>query len=146
MRTAVALGADAVIISGHAADPFDPKSVTASRGCVFTLPVVTIDSATQLAAWRDQAEPGCRPQLVGTSGAAATALTSVDLRGPLLIALGNEAQGLAHGLREDCDALLAIPMAGAATADSLNVAAAAAIVLYEITRQRDPSRPPDTPV
>ncbi|MGH2356184.1 MAG: TrmH family RNA methyltransferase, partial [Chloroflexota bacterium] len=65
-------------------------------------------------------------------------LDEVDLTGPTVLVLGNETLGLSRGYRELCDVLVRIPMYGAA--DSLNVACAASIMLYEADRQRRAAR------
>ncbi len=78
-------------------------------------------------------------QIVGTSGRAARAVDAVDLTGPTVLVLGNEAEGLTPGYQDLCDLLVGVPMQ--AGADSVNVACAAAIVLYEADRQRR-ARPP----
>ena len=73
-------------------------------------------------------------QIVGTSGDAPRAVDAVDLTGPTVLVLGNEAEGLTPGYRDLCDLLVGVPMQ--AGADSVNVACAAAIALYEADRQR----------
>ena len=73
-------------------------------------------------------------QLVGTGADAAAPLSNVDLTRPTVLVFGNEAKGLARGYCDMCDALVRIPMEGGV--DSINVACAAAIVLYEAQRQR----------
>jgi 23S rRNA (uridine2479-2'-O)-methyltransferase len=79
-------------------------------------------------------------QVVGTSGRAARAVDAADLTGPTVLVLGNEAEGLTPGYLDLCDLLVGVPMQ--AGADSVNVACAAAIVLYEADRQRRGARPP----
>jgi tRNA G18 (ribose-2'-O)-methylase SpoU len=135
IRSSDALGAHGVVVTGHAADVYDPQAIRASTGSVFALPVVREGSMGAVRAWLDslRAEiPGL--QVVGGSAAATTPADGVDLTRPTVLALGNETKGLSHAWQEACDEVAAIPMSGAA--DSLNAAAAAAILLYEAARQR----------
>ncbi|MBI3970761.1 MAG: hypothetical protein HY332_05680 [Chloroflexi bacterium] len=71
---------------------------------------------------------------VGARGDAEVAVNTVDLTGPTVLVVGNEALGHSRGCRELCDVLVRIPMYGAA--DSLKVACAASVLLYEADRQR----------
>jgi 23S rRNA (uridine2479-2'-O)-methyltransferase len=126
VRTADAFGADSVVVTGHAADPYDPQAIRASTGSVFALPVVRAGGPEDL----DARLPGIR--VVGSSAAGETPVADADLSRPLVLALGNETRGLSRAWRERCDQLVRIPTGG--SADSLNVAAAAAILLYEAAR------------
>jgi TrmH family RNA methyltransferase len=132
VRSAEAFGADAVLVTGHAADPYDPQAVRASVGALFALPVLTHGSPRGLAEELHARWPGLR--IVGTSARGDTLLGDSDLRGPVALVLGNEATGLSEAWRELCDALVAIPIHGVVS--SLNLAAAAAVVLAEAERQR----------
>jgi TrmH family RNA methyltransferase len=128
VRSSDAFGADGVVVTGHAADPFDPQAVRASIGSLFTVPTVRAESAAEVVA----AFPDLHA--IGSSAGAARAVDEVDLARPLLLAIGNETHGLSAAWRESCEELVAIPMRG--SADSLNAAAAASVLLYEIDRQR----------
>jgi 23S rRNA (uridine2479-2'-O)-methyltransferase len=135
IRSADALGAHGVVVTGHGADVYDPQTVRASAGSLFRLPVVHAGAMAAVAGWIARlrgSAPGL--QVLGTSAGAGRPVQEHDLAGPVLVVLGNETRGLGHGWREQCDGLVSIPLRGGA--DSLNVAAAAAIVLYEIDRQR----------
>lgn len=135
IRSSDALGAHGLVVTGHAADVYDPQSIRASTGSLFALPVVREGSMAAIAEWLDELRteiPALR--VVGSSAEAATAVTEVDLTGPTILALGNETRGLSHAWREACDELVVIPMTGGA--DSLNAAAAGSILLYEASRQR----------
>ena len=66
IRSADAFGAHGVVVTGHAADPYDPRSVRASAGSLFALPVVRVPSHRDVLAWRDAMAPADRPQLVAT--------------------------------------------------------------------------------
>jgi 23S rRNA (uridine2479-2'-O)-methyltransferase len=135
IRSADAFGAHGVIVSGHAADPYDPKAVRASTGSLFALPTVRVPGDAQVLAWLDeQRAAGVPVRLVGTDEDGEADVSEFDLTGPTLLAIGNETSGLSQGWREACDALVRIPIGGAAS--SLNAANAASVVLYEAARQR----------
>jgi tRNA G18 (ribose-2'-O)-methylase SpoU len=130
VRSADAFGAHAVVVSGHAADVFDPRAIRASMGSVFTVPVARVAGPLEVADWL-AASPAA---VLGTDSGGERSLPAVDLRGPTAVVLGNEGAGLSHGFRELCTALVRIPMVG--SADSLNMAVAASVVLYEAASQR----------
>jgi len=135
IRSADAFGADGVIVTGHAADVYDPRSVRASTGSLFALPVVRTPSHRELAAWVAAQRAAGRPiVLAGTDEHGGRDVFDVDFTQPTLLLVGNEATGLSSGWRELCDLTVSIPMTGAAS--SLNAAAAGTAVLYEIARQR----------
>jgi TrmH family RNA methyltransferase len=132
LRSADAFGATGAAISGHAADPYDPRCVRASTGSVFAVPVVRVPSYRDLVERVDAGTP--RPLVVGTDEAGTVDVRAVDLTGPVLLVVGNETTGMSAGWRERCDVVARIPMAGRAS--SLNVATAGSLVLYEAMRQR----------
>lgn len=135
IRSCDAFGVSALITVGHSVDIFDPAVLRASLGAFFSVPVIHAPSPREIEAWlaRERARvPGVR--LVGTSAQGARPVHEVDLSGPVAVVLGNEAHGMSRALVEMVDELAAIPMVG--TVDSLNVACAGTIVLYEIARQR----------
>ncbi len=127
LRTCDALGGHAVLTFGHAADPYDPRSIRASTGSFFALPVVEVDSVEQLCAWARSSGV----TLVATDETGDTSLEAIAAP-PLALLMGNEAAGLGRALRDAADATVAIPMRG--TASSLNIAAAHAIAMYAATR------------
>ncbi|MDT0442434.1 TrmH family RNA methyltransferase [Streptomyces johnsoniae] len=135
VRSADSFGADGLVVTGHAADVYDPKSVRASTGSLFALPVVRAPGHREVETWLARARAAGRPvTVVGTDEQGEADIAHFDLTGPVLLAVGNETAGLSAGWRELCDALVRIPMTG--TASSLNAANAASIVLYEAARQR----------
>jgi 23S rRNA (uridine2479-2'-O)-methyltransferase len=135
IRSADAFGADGVIVTGHAADVYDPRSVRASTGSLFALPVVRTASHREVTAWlAAQRARGCLIVLAGADEHGDRDAFDVDFTRPVLLVVGNEAAGLSSGWRELCDCLVRIPIAGAAS--SLNAANAATAILYEIARQR----------
>lgn len=135
IRSADAFGAAGVVITGHAADPYDPRSVRASTGSLFARPVIRVPSPREPTAWlAAQQAGGCPIALVGADEGGDRDVFDADLTVPMLLVLGNETAGLSATWREQCDYLVRIPMTGSAS--SLNVANAATVVLYEAARQR----------
>lgn len=135
IRSADAFGATGLVVTGHAADPYDPRAVRASTGSLFALPVVRAEGHAPVLAWLDRlAEAGTVCQVVGTDEAGTHDLDACDLTGPTVLVVGNETVGMSAGWRRACDATARIPIGGAAS--SLNAAAAATVALYETSRQR----------
>ncbi len=135
IRSADALGADGLVITGHAADLYDPETISASVGTLFTLPVVRVASPRELEPWFAQIRHQIGAfEIVGSSAKADHDITAHDWTRPTLLVIGNETVGMSAHYRELCDVIVNIPISGAAT--SLNVACAASILLYEIQRQR----------
>ena len=129
LRTADAVDVDAVFVTGPGTDPFNPNVIRASMGSLFSRPLVTVDSAAlldHLRAW------GVR--VVASSPAADRAMWDADLKGATAIVLGAENEGLGADWLAAADERVYIPMSG--SADSLNVATAGALLLYEALRQR----------
>ena len=130
IRSADAFGAHGLIVTGHAADPYDPKSVRASTGSLFAVPVVRAASHADVIRW---ARTG-PATIIGTDEKGEADIADIDLTGPAVIVIGNEATGLSEAWRQACDVIARIPITGAAS--SLNAAGAATVVLYEAARQR----------
>jgi TrmH family RNA methyltransferase len=131
LRTAEAAGAGAVVFAGESVDPFAPKVVRSSAGSVFRVPIA-VEPDAGLAMQR-VAALGVR--LVGLASRSGTPWHHADLSGSLALVLGNEAHGLPEPVEVGIDEWVSIPMAG--RVESLNVAAAGAVVLFEAARQRD---------
>jgi len=135
IRSADAFGAQGLIVSGHAADVYDPKSVRASTGSLFAVPAVRVPSPGNVMAWVDAQRAEGRPiVLVGTDEKGECDVFDFDLTQPALLLIGNETSGLSNAWRDLCDHTVSIPMTGSAS--SLNAANAATTVLYEAHRQR----------
>ena len=128
MRTADAVGARGIILLEHSTDPYDPAAVKASMGAIFSLALAS-------AAW-DDFQPWQKQEkalLVGTSDHGATDYQQIHYRRPLILLMGSERHGLPDEMMAACDHLARIPMAG--RSDSLNLAVATAVMLYEIYNQ-----------
>ncbi|AZV20104.1 RNA methyltransferase [Mesorhizobium sp. M7A.F.Ce.TU.012.03.2.1] len=128
IRTVDAVGAKGVILVGDTTDPFSVETVRATMGSIFAVPVAKATTEAFLT-WRG----GFSGLVAGTHLKGAVDYRSVDFsRGPVLLMMGNEQQGLPESLAASCDRLLRIPQAG--RADSLNLAVATGIMLFEIRR------------
>lgn len=128
-RSADAFGASALVVTGHAADPYDPQAVRASTGSLFALTVLRVPGPGPVVEYAHA--HGYR--IVGTDEEG-TPVSEVALDGRLLVVVGNETNGLSSGWRAVCDDVASIAMVG--TASSLNAAVAGSIVLHEALRQR----------
>ena len=129
LRSADAAGADAVIAADPRTDLFNPNAIRASLGTIFAIPVAAAPSA----AVRDRLERGGIAMFAARVDAT-TAYTEADLRGPVALVLGSEAEGLTPAWSGEAVTAIRLPMLG--VADSLNVSIAAAVLLYEARRQR----------
>lgn len=155
VRSVDAFGGTGVVVTGHAADPYDPRCVRASTGSMLTVPVVRVPSHAEVLAWvQHQAaggagavggvgaaggtgaarEPPARWVVLGLDEGGRAALRRTDLTGPTVLVVGNETRGLTRAWREACDEVVSIPMLGAAS--SLNAAVAGSVVLHEALQQR----------
>ena len=135
IRSADAFGADGIIVTGHAADVYDPRAVRASTGSLFARPVVRCPSHREVIAWVEaQRAAGCPIVLAAADEHGETDVFDYDFTQPTLLLVGNETTGLTAAWRDLCDVTVRIPITGAAS--SLNAATAATAILYEIARQR----------
>jgi TrmH family RNA methyltransferase len=124
IRTAYALGPAFVALSDGCADPTGPKALRASMGALFRVPLTSFGDA-----------PGRRVALVSHGG---VELENADLGAPLTLVLGAEREGLPAEVLAQCDGQATIPLAP--DAESLNVAMAGTIALYELARRRSQAR------
>ena len=129
MRSAEAAGCAGIVCCGGV-DPFGPKTVRASAGAVFLVPVVEHPQVRlALAALGD-----ARIHRVGLAAHGGVVLDAADLRGPVAFVLGSESHGLPDGLDRALDEVVTIPMVG--RSESLNVAMAGTLAVFEAARQR----------
>jgi TrmH family RNA methyltransferase len=128
IRTADAAGASGVILVGESTDPFSLETVRATMGSVFAIPVARA-TPDEFLAWRKTAGVA----VVATHLAGAVDYRTIDYtRKPVVLLMGNEQSGLPEALARQADALARIPQAG--RADSLNLAVATAVMLFEARR------------
>ena len=130
LRTADAVGVQAVIVPRDRAAGITPVVRKVACGAAETVPVFTVTNLAR--SLRMLKEAGV--WIFGASDDAEKMLYDTDLRGPLALVLGGEGKGLRRLTRELCDFLVAIPMAG--RGESLNVSVAAGVLLFEARRQR----------
>ncbi len=128
IRTADAAGAAGVVLIGAAADPFDPAAVKASMGALFAMPVAAAADAAEFFAWA----AGAAVTVVTTSAKAETSFWAAGYPRPLALLLGAEGAGLPDDVLAAGDLQVRIPMTG--TAESLNLAVAAGLLLYQARR------------
>ncbi len=125
MRTAHAVGASGVILVGTCCDPFSRECVRATMGSIFSVPLVKLDQAAFLDLMKSW--PG---DVVGTHLSGKEDFRHAAYRAPTLLVMGGEGPGLSRVIADTCTKLVKIPMAG--NLDSLNLAIATALALYQI--------------
>lgn len=130
LRTAEAAGAGGVVCCGSHVDVYNPKTVRAASGALFHVPVVVAGDPVEVL--RRLREWGMKRVAAVARGG--TDHTAADLRGPVALVVGSEAAGLPEAALAEVDELITIPMAG--RAESLNVGMAAAVLCFEVARQR----------
>ncbi len=129
LRTLDAVGGAGLILLGDATDPYHPAAVRASMGAICTQRLVRTTFA-ELCTWKQT--HGYR--LAGTAVTATRDYDAVSYDAPLVLLMGSEREGLSANQAAACDDLLRLPMVG--RVDSLNLAVATSVMLYEIFRQR----------
>lgn len=130
LRTLDAVGGAGVILLDQSTDPYDPSCVRASMGALFDLHLVR----TSFEQFRDWMKRQTGVALIGTSGAAKQDYHDFPYPSRLVLLMGSERLGLQPYHLELCDEVVRIPMVG--RSDSLNLAVATAVVLYEIFNQQ----------
>ncbi|HJR78456.1 MAG TPA: RNA methyltransferase [Anaerolineales bacterium] len=133
LRTADAARVDALLACDPRVDPWNPNVVRASRGALFSVPTVEIDNVSALV-WLKKRNI----RVLAASPSAAMAYSEVDLRGPIALAVGTEAEGLTDFWMSNADVKIRIPMMG--KVNSLNVSVSTALIVYEALRQRTQPR------
>ena len=135
IRSCEALKVDGLIITGHAVDLYDPRTIRASMGTLFAVQTLRFPSHHQLIPWFQRLKAELPAfQIIGSTAKAGHLVEEVDFTRPTALLIGNETFGLSNSYREICDNFCRIPMYGKIT--SFNVACAGSIILYEIDRQR----------
>jgi RNA methyltransferase, TrmH family len=129
LRTADAAGVDALLLCDPRVDVYNPNVVRASRGALFSVPMVEVSNDSALAFLRKH-----RIRVLAAVPRAETEYAHQDLRGPLAVAVGTEDQGLTDFWVAHADLTVRIPMLG--RVNSLNVSVATALIVYEALRQR----------
>lgn len=130
IRTADATGADGVLLVGPTADPFDPAAIKASMGAIFNVPVARVSDVDTLFSWAHDREIA----VVTTSTKARNQLWKTAYPERLAVLMGAEGDGLSDEVVARGDLQVSIPMVG--TAESLNLAVATSVLLYDLWRFR----------
>jgi TrmH family RNA methyltransferase len=134
IRSANAFNVDAVFIVGHGSDVYEPKVLRASMGSVFHTRIRLVESMEHLAGFIRTEKARSGILVAGTDSNGTISLQNNELHCPIMLIIGNEAKGMSVALRNLCDEIVRIPIAGAV--NSLNAACAASIFLWEIYRKR----------
>lgn len=130
LRIADAAGVHGVIIPKHRSIGLDSVVAKASSGAIEYVPVARVVNLSRTI--KDLKDKGF--WVFGTDADAKTTYDHADFRGPLLLVIGSEGEGISRMIRENCDVLVSIPMSG--KVNSLNAAVAAGVVVYEARKQR----------
>jgi TrmH family RNA methyltransferase len=139
IRSADATGAAGVVFTGHSVDPFNPKTLRATAGSIFHLPVVVAELDEAL---RFFSERGAATYATVVRGG--TDHRSIDYRGATVVVIGNEAEGLSDEAVALCDARISIAMTGAS--ESLNAGVAGSLIAFEsMWRRQSTGEGPPTP-
>ncbi|MCI0552811.1 MAG: RNA methyltransferase [Anaerolineae bacterium] len=129
LRTSDAANVDAFFVCDPRVDAYSPNVVRASRGTIFTVPVIETNSAQALVFLQRH-----DIRVLAATPSAEEEYTRQDLRGPLAVAVGTEAEGLSDFWLSQADVRVRIPMTG--KVNSLNVSVSTALIVYEALRQR----------
>lgn len=136
IRSAVAFRASAIVISGHAADEYDPKCIRASVGTFFSIPIYRVNGANQFMEKLQELEEKKKVMTIASGDEGSIPIEAAKYNGDLLfLILGNETNGVSATYRQMADQFVRIPLSGEFT--SLNIAAAGSIFLHEIFRCRN---------
>jgi TrmH family RNA methyltransferase len=130
LRTCDAVGANGMILIGNCTDPYDSSALRASMGAIFSQNLIKT-TEVEFISWIKTNNR----YLIGTSDQAKIDYREIDYSVNTILLMGSERQGLSKELADTCSSIVSIPMKG--SCDSLNLAVASAIMLYETTRQEN---------
>ncbi len=125
IRTADASGVAGIVLAGNCCDAYAHETVRATMGSIFAVPLIKM-SREEFLAWRS----GWPGDVAGTHLSAKEDFRKASFQGPVMLIMGSEGPGLSDSLTRACTKLVKIPMAG--DLDSLNLAVATALVLYQV--------------
>jgi TrmH family RNA methyltransferase len=132
VRSANAFNVDAIFITGHGIDVYEPKVIRASMGSVFHTRIVYVESALALDEFIKKEKERTNMLVVGTDSGGSVSIKRERIKKPVMLIVGNEAKGMSVHLKDICDEVVRIPVSG--SVNSLNAACAASIVMWEIYR------------
>lgn len=134
IRSCNSFGVDAIIMTGHSVDLYDSKTIRASVGTLFSIPIIKVESHEELTSYIEKLKKELGNfNIIGTSVKTNEEINTTKLNTPLMLLVGNETYGLSSSYKDLCDKLVKIPICGSAS--SLNVACATSIFLYEISNR-----------
>jgi TrmH family RNA methyltransferase len=133
VRSCNAFGVDAICITGHGVDIWEGKTIRASMGACFFTPIFYTASNKELTDYINSENQTGDLKVVGTDSNGDIVANAEYLSGSVMIIIGNEAKGISVELRQLCDNVVRIPIQG--EVNSLNVACAASIIIYEATKR-----------
>ncbi|MDR2402880.1 MAG: RNA methyltransferase [Spirochaetaceae bacterium] len=134
IRTANSFDVDAFFIIGHSVDIYDPKVIRASVGSIFHTEIIQIKSMNEIGKYIKVEKERSGIKIIGTDSAGSVSLNDEAINRPIMLIIGNEAKGISVALKNMCDKIIRIPISG--KANSLNVAAAAGIFMWEIYKNK----------
>lgn len=132
IRTCAAAGVNGLLLTPGSVDPFAPKVIRAGMGAQFRLPIHTADWDAISALLHSRSQP---VRILLSDVENGRPAWQTDLRSPVALVIGSEAEGVSAAARQAADGLIHIPMPG--HSESLNAAIAAGILIFEVVRQRD---------
>jgi TrmH family RNA methyltransferase len=121
---------DGILLIGHGADVYEPKTIRARLGSVFFMKIVTVESMEVFTEYVKSQKKKNNMEIVGADSLGAVSIKDCKLKRPIMLIIGNEAKGMSVKLKEVCDKIIKIPMEG--NVNSLNVSCAASIVMWEV--------------
>jgi TrmH family RNA methyltransferase len=130
IRTANSFNVEALLVMGHSVDIYDPKVIRASLGNIFHTQIIQIESMNGIEEFIRKEKQRNNIKIAGTDSDGPVSLRDHSIKRPIMIVIGNEAKGMSVGLKNLCDEIIRIPLSG--NANSLNVAVAAGIFMWEV--------------
>ncbi|HXH55202.1 MAG TPA: TrmH family RNA methyltransferase [Gammaproteobacteria bacterium] len=135
IRSSVAFQVDAIVISGHGADEYDPKCIRSSVGCFFSIPIYRADGFAKFLKKVDSLKTTLTVEIIATSDKGSVCIDDLKCNSDILfLILGNETKGISEGYKNIANQVSRIPLLSEFT--SLNIGVAASIFLYEIDKKR----------
>ncbi|TGL66486.1 TrmH family RNA methyltransferase [Leptospira jelokensis] len=134
LRSADAFHVDFIFLIGHSIDVYDPKVIRSSLGALFHTKLVFVNEIVSLVSFIDTEKQRNGLTVIGSDSSGRVELQETNIQCPILLILGNERKGMSVNLQSLCDLIVRIPMKG--VVNSLNVASAASVFLWELTKLR----------
>jgi TrmH family RNA methyltransferase len=134
IRSCDSFEVDAIIMTGHSVDLYNQKTILASVGSIFSIPIIRLESHNEVLSWINKIKEKIGNfDIIGTTVKTDLTIDKEKFKTPLILLIGNETFGLSAHYKEMCNRLVKIPISGSVS--SLNVGCATSIFLYEISKQ-----------